>query len=458
MRKAWLDRTAVIVVALAALGGCAAGLDPRGVSENMQSVGAERGSDRAMAALSRGDFANAERYALAALRQNPKDPYALLVAGQAYQGTGRYDIARQYYEVIVTNQPAATVLVPGEGGQMLPRNVVDIARTNLAALDRLAGRTVPRGMAQSGRPPGASAIGAPPFPSIEPAPAAPRVDAVVFELAPPAGPDGMAVGVPGRASDAEANLAGRFRILKRLLDDGLITPEEYSSRRNANLGALLPYSAPPPAQGLDRPIPRDEEIVARIRALGTALEARELDPREHAAERGIILDALLPASPRRVDLPALAPKDMIEAGASVGRLERMRSAGLVSAEESKRERAAVEKLLDTRLASARVVGEGTGLSRGLPQPGVATGPGGWGLNLGTAKTEAAAKKLWAGILKKFPEQLGSLEPQFRKVAVTGKGTRWRIVAGPVAGKDQAVAQCKALKLHRQACDPAELQP
>ncbi|MEW5727792.1 MAG: SPOR domain-containing protein [Pseudomonadota bacterium] len=450
MTRAWrLGRTAVAVVAIAALTGCAALLDPQGAQDGVRTVIGGGETDKAMAALTRGDYPNAERYAIAALRRNPKDPHALLVAGIAYQGAGRYDLARQYYEVIISNRLDGTMMVPDARGVVSPRSVVDVARANMAAVDKVTGRSVPRSVSQSGKPAGQPAIGAPPFPT-EPATRAASAEAAraALDPLPPTSSGAPAVAV----SDAEANVAGRFRILKRLLDEGLITPEEHASRRNANIGALLPYTSPPPAQGLERPIPRDEDVVERLKAIGLALEGRALNPREHAAERGMILDALLPAGGKDLELPVMPPRDMIEAAAAVGRLERMRTAGLVSADEAKRERDAVEKALERKLARAQVDGTVTGLRHGTPEPFV---PGAWGVHLASLKSEEGARKSWDSLKRKFPDQLGKLEPSFGKVTLKGKGTRWRVVAGPFDSKDDALKLCKALKLKKQFCDPVK---
>lgn len=262
----------------------------------------------------------------------------------------------------------------------------------------------------------------------------------------------------GRASDAETNVAGRFRILKRLLDEGLITPEEFSRRRTANAGALLPFTLPAGSVGLDRPIPGDEAVVTRLRDLGATLETRAITPAQHAAERGTILDALLPAQPRKLDNPPMPPRDMIEAGQAVGRVERMRGAGLVSDAEAKKEKDAIERSLDGQLASMRVNGTATGLRAGAPgsagpmaAPVTAKPVTGWGVALTSAKSEDGARKAWEGIKAKFPEQLGSMDAQIKHV-----GTRYKVIAGPVASKDAAKKLCKTLKLHRQACDPATL--
>ncbi|MBC7906034.1 MAG: SPOR domain-containing protein [Rhodospirillaceae bacterium] len=433
---------------VATLAGCAAILDPQGTQDTLGGYVNQGAGDRAMAALSRGDNAAAERHALTALRYSSKDPVALLVAGLAYQGMGRYELARQYYEVIISNQIPGSIVAPGDNGLPVPRSIMDIARANMAAVDKITGRTTARSIQESGRPPGASAVGAPPFPYGDPnvTPGRPMVSATALEP----------VTSIGRLSDAETNVAGRFRILKRLLDEGLITPEEFNRRRTSNAGALLPFTSPSGSVGLDRPIPGDEAVVTRLRDLGATLETRAITPAQHASERGTILDALLPAQPRKLDNPPMPPRDMIEAGQAVGRVERMRSAGLVTDAEAKKEKAAIERSLDTQLAGLRVSGTATGLREGAPgSAGPMAQPGakltGWGVALTSAKTEDAARKAWDGIKAKFPEQLGGMDAQFKHV-----GTRYKVIAGPLASKDAAKKLCKTLKLHRQACDAASL--
>ena len=49
---------------------------------------------------------------------------------------------------------------------------------------------------------------------------------------------------------ADNNAITRFKILRGLRDQGLVTPDEYRLRRQVNLGALMRYTNPPPASGL----------------------------------------------------------------------------------------------------------------------------------------------------------------------------------------------------------------
>ena len=444
-----MGRISRIVLAVMATGGfvaCGPLNDPRGPAQSFDGaqVFGDPNPDKAMNLLARGDYPNAERYAIAALRKNPKEPYSLYVAGMVYQATGRYDLARQYYEVILANQPQVTITVLANGTPQV-RTLVDIAQANIQVIDKITGRLSPRSATQSGRLPDLS-------------------QQVLEPVSPMASGRGMvsaqpldgATTSPG-GGQAEANVINRFRILRRLLDEGLITPDEYSRRRDTNMGALTPYSASvPPAQGLELPGPTDRQVIDRLKELGAALESRAISPTEHAAERLAILDALLPAEPRRLDMPVLPPKDVMEAATAVGRVERMRASGLVSTEEAKKERAAVERVLDAQMAKVPVSGTATGMRQGSPSSngnGAKAGGNSPGATLGTAKTEEAAQQTWEKIKAKCPEELGAMTATMKMVDLGEKGTRWRVIVGPL--KDQAEARklCKVLKLHRQSCDP-----
>ncbi|RAU21618.1 hypothetical protein CU669_12670 [Paramagnetospirillum kuznetsovii] len=437
------SRIVAAVIVTASFVGCGPLNDPRGPNQAMDgaSIFADGYSEKAMNLLARGDYPNAERYALAALRNNPKESYSLYVAGMVYQATGRFDLARQYYEVIVANRPQITITVLADGAPQV-RTLVDVAQANMAVIDKLTGRAMPRSAAQSGR--------ISELPQLEPVmPGMAARGTVSAEQLAPGG-----VSAQG-GTQAESNVANRFRILRRLLDEGLVTPDEYAQRRNTNLGALTPYSTKvTPALGLQRPGPTDAQVVDRLKELGKSLETRAISPTEHSAERTAILDALLPAEPRKVDLPVLPPKDVMEAATAVGRVERLRASGLVSADEARREKDAIERVLDGQLAKVPVSGTATGLRQGAPSAnGAKESPSGNGVALATVKSEEEAQATWERIKGKYPEELGSMTASMRKVDMGEKGTRWKVVAGPLKSKDDARKLCKVLKLYRQACDP-----
>lgn len=446
MTKGRISQMVLAVIAAGGIAACGPLNDPRGLSAAFDGgqIFKDPNSDTAMNLLARGDYPNAERYAIATLRKNPKDPYALYVAGMVYQATGRYDLARQYYEVILANRSQVTLTLLADGTPQV-RTLMDVAQANIQVIDKITGRFSPRNTAQSGRIPE-------PQQGLEPV--SPVMAGRGVVSAQPL--DGGPASAQPANGQAESNVINRFRILRRLLDEGLITPEEYSRRRDTNMGALTPYSASvPPGLGLERPGPTDTQVIDRLKALSTSLETRAISPSEHSAERLAILDALLPAEPRRVEMPVLPPKDVMEAAAAVGRVERMRASGLVSADEAKKERAAVERVLDAQMAKIPSSGTATGMRQGASSNGNGAKNGGGtpGVSLGTAKTEEAAQQTWEKIKAKFPEELGAINATMKAVDMGEKGTRWKVVAGPF--KDQAEARklCKVLKLHRQACDP-----
>ena len=405
-----VGRTIWAVSALATLTACAMVSDPKASQREIAAlIPSDFTADRAMNALSRGDTSTAESYALGALRRNPKDPYALLVAGLVHQATNRYEQARQYYDVIISNQLPGSVMLPSENGTLQPRPVMEVAKANRDLLDKITGRIHSGSIFDSGR------NGAVPPPT-----------------------------------DAESNVTGRFHILKRLLDAGLVTPEEYSHRRSVNIGALLPFSAPPPALGLERPVPPENQIVSRLLALATAVENREMQPREQA-----------------VAMPPRPPQDLLEQGQAVGRLERMRTAGLISSEEAARDRQALERAFETQQAGMLVDGTSTGLRYGgaehkADQNAVKTsslshkGAGHWGVSLMVAKSEGEAATGLEQIKAKFPEELGHTQMAVKSVELKGRGQRWRVVVGPLEGQGAAKRLCKTMKLHRQGCDPVTM--
>ena len=106
----------------------------------------------------------------------------------------------------------------------------------------------------------------------------------------------------------------------------------------------MPYTLTPAGKGLDLPAPTGDAIVGRLNALRDALEIRAITPREHAAEREIILEALLPSNPfYRMD-PAPVPQDILEGATALRRIEMLQNLKLITPAEAKKEKAAIEKL------------------------------------------------------------------------------------------------------------------
>lgn len=125
----------------------------------------------------------------------------------------------------------------------------------------------------------------------------------------------------------------------------MITKEEFLSRRSTNIGGLLPLTNTPPAAGVDNPVPSADLIIERINALKDAVESRAITPREFSAERDIIIEALLPPTPRTRMKPKAPSKDILGAAKDLRKLEVLYDLNLITSNEKAAEQKAVEKYL-----------------------------------------------------------------------------------------------------------------
>lgn len=297
--------------------------------------------DDALGALARGDYDAAEVQVARALRAEPRNPYALLTAATLYQNTGRHARARQAYEEVLA-LPDPVPVKASLWGAAENSTAQDVARRGLLSLQDAAIAGVgPVGGGGPGRPMAAPATGGAFSMPLGVVPAM-RADGAALGAAAEDGAEGAeAPGLDGRPEPETM----RFEILRALRDEGLITQEEYYARRSANLGALLPLSQKPPAAGLDRPVTDAAAIADRLRQLRQAYEARYISAAQHAAERAIILDSLLPADPKARAPEARPPEDVVAVAAAVGRLERLREKALITSGEAAAERAKLQARL-----------------------------------------------------------------------------------------------------------------
>lgn len=401
-RGRWLRWVAAGAIALT-LSGCGGLFDPAGFRGQLdQAAGGTSTIDSALAALNKGDYSRAEQLATTAVRFNPQDPYAAYVLAEVYLNTGRPELARKQYEALVSLNAQQTV-VQGAGDSAKRVTLAQVARSRLAQLNPPA----PTQMAGAGERP------------------------MVAIDDPGAGPEGAII--------------RRFRTLQRLLDEGLITRDEFDQRRNANLGALLPYVASPPARDLELPAPAPSEVVDRMKALAAAYQGRSISAAQMQTERAIILDSLLPpAAARRADSPPPIT-GAVQAAAVVGRLTRYREVGIISADEESKAR---KRVMDGLAAyEAKVAAD---------QKAAAGKPAGEGIRLGTYSSEDRATQRWATLQKQFPDLLGSLQPVVERVKLRRGGSVWRLDAGPVADRKEALDLCHAIR-RRQSCTPTVLK-
>jgi hypothetical protein len=256
-----------------------------------------------------------------------------------------------------------------------------------------------------------------------------------------------------RARMAADNVATRFQTLRVLLDEGLITREEYNSRRGANLGALLRYSLVPPARDLTRSAPPPSTLVQRLRYLASAYAEHSISASEQAAERGVILDGLLPLPViRRADPPPPITNDM-DLAAEIGRIERLRVANVITDAEAAKEKAKVAQLLDAYIAAADAAARA---AAGISAAALSTAghSSGIGIALSTHNSEAQARRAWAGLQRAHPAELGQLGLSLKKIPRPHRPTHYQIIAGPLPDHDAAIALCKSLRKTDLFCDAA----
>ncbi|MCR6630993.1 MAG: SPOR domain-containing protein [Magnetospirillum sp.] len=302
----------------------------------------------------------------------------------------------------------------------------------------------------------------------------------------PVPPSAEALPFPaGRLSpeQAEVLLAGdpmalRFLALKQLAARGLVPVAEAVGRKDANMGALLPLTAPlPPAAGLDRPLPSQAGILERFNGLFTRGDRGSDGTR--AAERAFLLDSLLPTAPAQRQ--PYSPPDIASARKLQDRLGRLEDTGLVTPDERARETAAVDQLIASG-ALPEVVApppppekpkakKKAGSGRGSRMPGGVSGklevvpsppgvepprlkPGSKdpaGLHLLSMGTASHGDKAWDALQKENPE-LAALGHTVSRADLGDLGVTYRLIAGPVEPA-QAETLCTALKARGQACMP-----
>ena len=138
---------AFLFVAAAALTACADfGFTPGNSTNSTSSAPTARAlpaniseADKGFLAMQAGDLEKAERYYIKALNANPKDPYANLNMGVLYHNTGHFDLAQQYYRVVIGLN---SYIVPkvSELASEDPVTLTDIARSNLELLQSQTGK------------------------------------------------------------------------------------------------------------------------------------------------------------------------------------------------------------------------------------------------------------------------------------------------------------------------------
>lgn len=397
-----------------------------------------------MADLAKGDYINAETKFQSALKKNPQDIHALLGLGMLYQNNGQNTRARQMYEALLAIRPDdSQQFVVWKN--LKTRPISEIASVNLALIESGGVLT---SMGRDGEPQSMGGTGQ----QISGAPAPMAMTARTLPVS-PTEPAAAEVGFQ-RFAEADSNIVSRFKTLAALRNQGLITPQEYNARRQANIGALLPLTAPPPAAGLDRPVPSTEQISGRLRAIGRGLEMRAISVTQHASERSMILDAMMPAAPISVANPGRPPQGLLQAADSVRWLEQLREINLISSDEYTRERAAIEQaVMPAAAAPGPVVAPQplSSLSATENQaPAKLSGPQ-TAVHLASYLSRKDAERGWSQLRRAFKAELSGLRSEISRTDLGAKGIFFRLKAGPLADKNAADSLCQKLKSQRQFC-------
>ncbi|MCC9622574.1 tetratricopeptide repeat protein [Thalassospira sp. MA62] len=418
-----------------------------------------------LAQLASGDYASAERLFDEALRKDPQDGHAMLWRSVLYQNTNRPDRAHDGYDTLIAMNPPGTVLMTTASGTQ-PRPLRDAAEFNLMRLQRgLPGSLsindqIVSGTSGLGEVPG-QMQNARPQSQAQPA----RTDAA------PVSPRTRAMDIPAGAalSAGDEAIAKRFGIMRNLQASGLITPEEYSARRSANLGALLPMSQPAPSAFLNNPPPDAGQVEERLNQLNRSLQIGAITVQEHVGERTAILDALLPAQPRQRATPPPAPQGLMDAARQIARLEDLQQMNLITPDEFKRERDAIEAaIIEPGQADVMTLNAGepvrrvaTGESRAVQgadsaptetaSTSAASGQSGnRSVHLASYRNEAQAERGWQILTGRYG-QLSSFDHGVTRANIPGRGTYYRLMATGLS-TNAANGLCADLKRRGQFCE------
>jgi hypothetical protein len=195
---------------------------------------------------------------------------------------------------------------------------------------------------------------------------------------------------------------------------------------------------------------------------------RAITAQQHALERMMILNALLPETPDQRTARRPPPEDVIQGAAMVGRLEAMREEGVITQAELEAERKMIDAVLRTGLfppkgaeaaakpspakmaAKPAAPAEASAAPAGdNPMTTEITGPV---LHLASFRSEASARQGWQQVLEGNKAALGAMKPIIRRVDLgEGRGIFYRLMTGSFASMADAEATCVRLKQNNQFC-------
>ncbi len=208
---------------------------------------------------------------------------------------------------------------------------------------------------------------------------------------------------------------------------GMKIPFQHSTAFNPltkNGGSTMEKLTPPPAQPMDK--------TAAIKALQAKMAApAKLDMQVKQVGHGV--EELLPPTPKArppVKVASAAPQKAKSVKTVAAQPKAAQKAAVVK-------KTAVQKTSVIKAPAHKMV------------PAVAGGKQ-FEVQLGSYRDMAGAKSYWTSAKSKFASVLRHLDMRIVRADIAGKGTYYRLRAGPVS-KDNGNAICDALKAARRPC-------
>ena len=300
----------------------------------------EREANLAVIAYTQGDFAKADDHVVEALRDNKKNAQALLVGALLSEKTKRPNRARQFYEeILLYNGNEVSVL---GSTTPEPQKITDIARKRLRQLNLSQNKLIIEDNQ------GNKVFNISNEASVKNGTAA--ITQALSTQQKRTGQKTAATKVNNNEigtlfSDDEKNTITRFMIFKDLAENDLITKEEFLRGRQANIGGLLPLTHAPASTQVIKPVPSADIIIDRINVLKSAVEDREITGKEFAAERNLIIEAVLPPKPVQRLKKKAPSKNIIDAAKDLRKLEVLYDLNLITGGEKEKETEVIEHAL-----------------------------------------------------------------------------------------------------------------
>jgi len=79
------------------------------------------------------------------------------------------------------------------------------------------------------------------------------------------------------------------------------------------------------------------------------------------------------------------------------------------------------------------------------------GAGGYGLHIASYKNQSNVDPGWRALKQRYGNELGAFDPVVKRVDLGEKGVFYRLMAGPIRDRANAVARCRALSKRGQYC-------